>query len=62
MHKLGDRCDLIEEGGRVVDPTIDKSIDFHFNAMLDVVADWRKDKKQFQDVPLGGGLHSLGFP
>ncbi|XP_032869646.1 lysine-specific histone demethylase 1B isoform X3 [Amblyraja radiata] len=59
MHKLGDRCDLIEEGGRVVDPTIDKSIDFHFNAMLDVVADWRKDKKQFQDVPLGEKIEEI---
>ncbi|XP_048407671.1 lysine-specific histone demethylase 2 isoform X4 [Stegostoma tigrinum] len=59
MHKLGDRCDLIEEGGRVVDPTIDKCIDFHFNAMLDVVAEWRKDKKQFQDVPLGEKIEEI---
>uniref|UniRef100_A0A4W3HQF0 [histone-H3]-N(6),N(6)-dimethyl-L-lysine(4) FAD-dependent demethylase n=2 Tax=Callorhinchus milii TaxID=7868 RepID=A0A4W3HQF0_CALMI len=53
MHKLGDRCDLIQEGGRVTDPTVDKRIDFHFNAMLDVVAEWRKDKNQLQDIPLG---------
>ncbi|XP_072366351.1 lysine-specific histone demethylase 2 [Scyliorhinus torazame] len=59
MHKLRDRCDLIEEGGRVADPTIDKCIDFHFNAMLDVVAEWRKDKKQFQDVPLGEKIEEI---
>ncbi|XP_078395405.1 lysine-specific histone demethylase 2 isoform X6 [Cetorhinus maximus] len=59
MHKLGDRCDLIEEGGRVADSTIDKCIDFHFNAMLDVVAEWRKDKKQFQDVPLGEKIEEI---
>lgn len=54
MHKLGERCDLIQEGGRITDPTIDKRMDFHFNAILDVVSEWRKDKTQHQDVPLGG--------
>ncbi|XP_066572012.1 lysine-specific histone demethylase 2 isoform X1 [Amia ocellicauda] len=53
LHKLGDRCDLIQEGGRGTDPSIDKRMDFHFNAILDVVAEWRKDKTQHQDVPLG---------
>ncbi|PKU30456.1 lysine-specific histone demethylase 1b [Limosa lapponica baueri] len=54
MHKLGEKCDLIQEGGRITDPTIDKRMDFHFNAILDVVSEWRKDKTQHQDVPLGG--------
>ena len=54
MHKFGERCDLIQEGGRITDPTIDKRMDFHFNALLDVVSEWRKDKTQLQDVPLGG--------
>lgn len=54
MHKLGERCDLIQEGGRITDPTIDKRMDFHFNALLDVVSEWRKDKTLLQDVPLGG--------
>lgn len=54
MHKFGERCDLIQEGGRITDPTIDTRMDFHFNALLDVVSEWRKDKTQLQDVPLGG--------
>uniref|UniRef100_A0A3B4AIG2 [histone-H3]-N(6),N(6)-dimethyl-L-lysine(4) FAD-dependent demethylase n=1 Tax=Periophthalmus magnuspinnatus TaxID=409849 RepID=A0A3B4AIG2_9GOBI len=53
MHKLGERCDLFQEGGQVTDPSIDKRMDFHFNAILDVVSEWRKDKSQNQDTPLG---------
>ncbi|XP_041868041.1 lysine-specific histone demethylase 1B isoform X2 [Melanotaenia boesemani] len=53
MHKLRERCDLFQEGGRATDPAIDKRMDFHFNAILDVVSDWRKDKSQNQDTPLG---------
>ncbi|XP_041104008.1 lysine-specific histone demethylase 1B [Polyodon spathula] len=59
MHKLGERCDLIQEGGRVTDPTIDKRMDFHFNAILDVVAEWRKVKTQHQDVPLGEKIQEI---
>lgn len=54
MHKLGDRCDLFQEGGQATDPAIDKRMEFHFNAILDVVSEWRKDKSQSQDMPLGG--------
>uniref|UniRef100_A0A3Q3LNC4 Amine oxidase n=1 Tax=Mastacembelus armatus TaxID=205130 RepID=A0A3Q3LNC4_9TELE len=53
MHKLEERCDLFQEGGQVTDPAIDKRMDFHFNAILDVVSEWRKDKSQNQDTPLG---------
>lgn len=56
MHKLGERCDLFQEGGQVTDPAIDKRMDFHFNAILDVVSEWRKDKSQNQDTPLGGAV------
>lgn len=57
MHKLGERCDLFQEGGSATDPAIDKRMDFHFNAILDVVSEWRKDKSQNQDTPLGGTTH-----
>uniref|UniRef100_A0A8C5A4B4 Lysine demethylase 1B n=1 Tax=Gadus morhua TaxID=8049 RepID=A0A8C5A4B4_GADMO len=53
MHKLGERCDLFQEGGHMTDTAIDKRMEFHFNAILDVVAEWRKDKTQNQDAPLG---------
>ncbi|XP_028908791.1 lysine-specific histone demethylase 1B isoform X2 [Ornithorhynchus anatinus] len=59
MHKLGERCDLIQEGGRITDPTLDKRMDFHFNAILDVVSEWRKDKTQLQDVPLGEKIQEI---
>ncbi|XP_029446598.1 lysine-specific histone demethylase 1B [Rhinatrema bivittatum] len=59
MRKLRERCDLIQEGGRITDPTIDKRMDFHFNAILDVVAEWRKDKTQHQDVPLGEKIQEI---
>ncbi|XP_075584343.1 lysine-specific histone demethylase 2 isoform X3 [Pelecanus crispus] len=59
MHKLGEKCDLIQEGGRITDPTIDKRMDFHFNAILDVVSEWRKDKSQHQDVPLGEKIQEI---
>ncbi|XP_068948580.1 lysine-specific histone demethylase 2 isoform X1 [Petaurus breviceps papuanus] len=59
MHKLGERCDLIQESGRITDPTIDKRMDFHFNAILDVVSEWRKDKTQLQDVPLGEKIQEI---
>lgn len=59
MHKLGEKCDLIQEGGRITDPTIDKRMDFHFNAILDVVSEWRKDKTQHQDVPLGEKIQEI---
>uniref|UniRef100_A0A672LY92 Lysine demethylase 1B n=1 Tax=Sinocyclocheilus grahami TaxID=75366 RepID=A0A672LY92_SINGR len=53
MHTLGVRCELIQEGGRVTDTALDKRMDFHFNAVLDAVSEWRKDKSQSQDAPLG---------
>ncbi|XP_030644941.1 lysine-specific histone demethylase 1B [Chanos chanos] len=59
MHKLGDRCDLIQEGGIATDPSIDKRMDFHFNAILDVVSEWRKDKSQNQDAPLGEKIQEV---
>ncbi|KAK2508789.1 hypothetical protein MC885_021142, partial [Smutsia gigantea] len=59
MHKFGERCDLIQEGGRVTDPAIDKRMDFHFNALLDVVSEWRKDRTQLQDVPLGEKIEEI---
>ncbi|XP_061123396.1 lysine-specific histone demethylase 2 isoform X1 [Syngnathus typhle] len=59
MHKLGERCELFQEGGLATDPAIDKRMEFHFNAILDVVAEWRKDKSQSQDMPLGEKVQEL---
>uniref|UniRef100_A0A6Q2Z2H6 [histone-H3]-N(6),N(6)-dimethyl-L-lysine(4) FAD-dependent demethylase n=1 Tax=Esox lucius TaxID=8010 RepID=A0A6Q2Z2H6_ESOLU len=59
MHKLGERCDLFQEGGSATDPAIDKRMDFHFNAILDVVSEWRKDKSQNQDAALGEKIQEV---
>ncbi|RXN13441.1 lysine-specific histone demethylase 1B [Labeo rohita] len=59
MHKLGVRCELIQEGGHVTDPALDKRMDFHFNAVLDAVSEWRKDKSQSQDAPLGEKIQEV---
>ncbi|XP_043089036.1 lysine-specific histone demethylase 1B isoform X4 [Puntigrus tetrazona] len=59
MHTLGVRCELIQEGGRVTDPALDKRMDFHFNAVLDAVSEWRKDKAQSQDAPLGEKIQEV---
>ncbi|KAG8133359.1 putative Lysine-specific histone demethylase 1B protein [Naja naja] len=59
MHKIGEKCDLIQEGGRITDPAIDKRMDFHFNSILDVVANWRKDKSQHHDIPLGDKIQEI---
>ncbi|XP_069814050.1 lysine-specific histone demethylase 2 isoform X2 [Dendropsophus ebraccatus] len=59
MRKLRDKCDLIQEGGKITEEAIDKRMEFHFNAILDVVAEWRKDKSQHQDVPLGDKIQEI---
>lgn len=59
MHKLGMRCELIQEGGHITDPAVDKRMDFHFNAVLDAVSEWRKDKSQCHDAPLGEKIQEV---
>ena len=38
----------------VTDGNVDKRIDFHFNAMLDIVAEWRKNRSDDYDTNLLG--------
>ena len=52
MKCIGDKCDLLEEDGKVIDMETDERGDFHFNALLDAVADWRKHNDT--DCSLGG--------
>ena len=39
---MGDKCELIEEDGTVIDAETDERVEFHFNALLDAVAEWRR--------------------
>ena len=54
MRRITDKCDLIHESGMVTDGNVDKRIDFHFNAMLDIVAEWRKNRSDDNDTNLLG--------
>ena len=56
MKHIKDTCDLIDEQGKVIDSDMDRRIDFHFNAMLDIVAEWRKDKSSDRDDDLLGEI------
>ncbi|XP_077989973.1 lysine-specific histone demethylase 2-like [Glandiceps talaboti] len=57
MRKMVDKCELFQETGRVTDRRLDRRVDFHFNAMLDAVAEWRKDV--MDDVNLGDKLQEM---
>ncbi|KAK2192337.1 hypothetical protein NP493_33g03006 [Ridgeia piscesae] len=52
MRRITDKCGLIHESGVVTDGNVDRRIDFHFNAMLDIVADWRKNHSDENDYSL----------
>ena len=55
VREIEDHCDLYQENGRVTPSYLDRRIEFHFNSMLDNVAEWRKDKKLRNDRNLMGG-------
>uniref|UniRef100_A0A0B7ACG4 Amine oxidase n=1 Tax=Arion vulgaris TaxID=1028688 RepID=A0A0B7ACG4_9EUPU len=45
-------CQLVNQHGQLVDDKIDRRMEFHYNAILDIVSEWRKNKTIQQDVPL----------
>jgi lysine-specific histone demethylase 1B len=49
MKHIKEKCDLIDEEGITADSDVDRRIDFHFNAMLDIVAEWRKGRDMSED-------------
>ncbi|XP_046376343.1 lysine-specific histone demethylase 1B-like [Haliotis rufescens] len=52
LTPVREHCPLITEDGHVVTEDVDRRIDFHFNAMLDIIAEWRKNKDITADVSL----------
>ncbi|KAL3891472.1 hypothetical protein ACJMK2_003734 [Sinanodonta woodiana] len=52
FRELGDNCTIIDNNGEIVDPAMERRMDFHFNAMLDIIAEWRKYKDLPQDTNL----------
>ncbi|XP_071804678.1 lysine-specific histone demethylase 2-like [Asterias amurensis] len=59
MRTMKDRCDLMEKDGTLINASLDRRVDFHFNAMLDAIAEWRKDKTHTGDVALGKKLFEM---
>ena len=57
VRKVIDRCQLLLDKGKVVDPVTDRRLDFHFNALLDVLAQWRKSGQP--DVCLSGSVRCV---
>ena len=56
---MSDRCWLVDDSGKLVDIDVDSKLDFHFDNMLDKVADWKKQSKQ--DSSLLGNCNSAFF-
>lgn len=54
MNSLSDSCEVINVNGELMDKQTDERMDFHFNAILDIIADWRKGKELTQDTSLLG--------
>lgn len=52
IKEISEKCYLINKTGQQVDDKIDSQMDFHFNAILDIIADWRRNKDPVQDLSL----------
>jgi len=46
MHHISSKCDLLTEDGQVVDSSTDSKVEFHFNALLDAIADQKTDSPE----------------
>ena len=52
---LSDHCTMLTESGDVVDNELENRMEFHFGAMLDQVAEWKKATES--DASLLGQFH-----
>ena len=60
LCEVSDRCWLVDEFGKLVDFDTDSKLDFHFDAMLDQVAEWKKQAHQDSSL-LGNSDYSVLF-
>ena len=60
MHHIGSKCDLLMEDGKCVDSSIDSKVEFHFNALLDAIADQKRDSPN-SDKSLEGSPSVVNF-
>lgn len=54
--EISDLCPLLTESGEVMDPDIDKYMDFHFNSLLENVHLWRTRSVREDTNLLGNAL------
>ncbi|KAK3087785.1 hypothetical protein FSP39_010562 [Pinctada imbricata] len=52
VKEMSEKCNLFMEDGSPVPEDMDRRMDFHFNAILDTIAEWRKNKELSQDISL----------
>ena len=50
MHHLSSKCDLLTEDGQCVEMSTDSKVEFHFNALLDAIAEHRTDVQEDQSL------------
>ena len=50
MHHISSKCDLLTEDSKCVDSSTDSKVEFHFNALLDAIADQKKDGQEDQSL------------
>ena len=46
MHHISSKCDLLTEDGQCVDSSTDSKVEFHFNALLDAIAEQKADSPE----------------
>ena len=50
MYHISSKCDLLTEDGKCVDSSMDSKVEFHFNALLDAIADQKRDVLEDQSL------------
>uniref|UniRef100_A0A6P8I5S2 Lysine-specific histone demethylase 1B-like n=1 Tax=Actinia tenebrosa TaxID=6105 RepID=A0A6P8I5S2_ACTTE len=57
MKHISGHCDLLDNKGQAADISVDKKVEFHFNSILDAIAEWRKGKTE--DMPLEDRIQEM---
>lgn len=51
-RRILDHCDLFTIDGQLTEANLDHRIEVHFNAILDSIAEWRRNRSQDEDSDL----------
>lgn len=60
LQEITEACPLFMPDGSPVNHEVDRRIEFHYNAILDIISEWRKKKEMDADASLASksGLSS----